>query len=231
EALLALSPLHLPQTSWLTRFTFAATRSTVTSLPGGQIGPSLGNEVVAEGHSPSVIQVIDTAADPVDTTYIEVNPSFRVSLFNELVHHQFRFAFLLDWQQGGRINNISKLLYDFSQNTRDYADPIPGSNSTIGELRLSGAPPDTAYLESASFLKLREVTLSYELPGSAVRALWGSVRHATVSLSARNLFTITGYSGLDPEVSNFGNTAISRLWDIAPFPPSRSFWLTVVLGL
>jgi hypothetical protein len=52
-----------------------------------------------------------------------------------------------------------------------------------------------------------------------------------VSLSARNLLTFTGYSGLDPEVSNFGDQPISRLWDIAPFPPSRSFWLTFELGL
>ena len=37
--------------------------------------------------------------------------------------------------------------------------------------------------------------------------------------------TWTDYSGLDPEVSNFGNQSIARNIDVAPFPPSRSFWL------
>jgi hypothetical protein len=86
------------------------------------------------------------------------------------------------------------------------------------------------WTESASFLKLREVTLSYDVPGSTVRGLFGG-RSLRVSLSARNLFTSTNYSGLDPEVSNFGNQAIFRNIDVAPFPPSRSFWFTLELGL
>ena len=43
--------------------------------------------------------------------------------------------------------------------------------------------------------------------------------------------TWTPYTGLDPEVSNFGNQQIARSVDVAPFPPSRSFWLTINLGL
>jgi hypothetical protein len=51
-----------------------------------------------------------------------------------------------------------------------------------------------------------------------------------VSLSGRNLATFTSYTGLDPEVSNFGNQPIARNIDVAPFPPSRSYWLSVNLG-
>jgi hypothetical protein len=56
------------------------------------------------------------------------------------------------------------------------------------------------------------------------------VRDARLSLSGRNLMTSTSYSGHDPEVSNFGNQNIARNIDVAPFPPSRSFWLSVNLG-
>jgi len=35
---------------------------------------------------------------------------------------------------------------------------------------------------------------------------------------------------MDPEVSNFGNQAIGRNIDVAPFPPSRSFWFSLSLG-
>jgi hypothetical protein len=56
------------------------------------------------------------------------------------------------------------------------------------------------------------------------------LQSARVSLSGRNLITLTHYSGLDPEVSNFGTQAIGRNYDVAPFPPSRSFWLSVDAG-
>ena len=35
------------------------------------------------------------------------------------------------------------------------------------------------------------------------------------------------YTGLDPEVSNFGNQALGRFQDVTPYPPSRQFFLTI----
>ena len=86
------------------------------------------------------------------------------------------------------------------------------------------------YIEDASYLKLREVSLSWELPASVLGRMPGRVHNARLTLSGRNLVTWTNYSGLDPEVSNFGNQQIARSVDVAPFPPSRSFWLTINLG-
>ena len=40
----------------------------------------------------------------------------------------------------------------------------------------------------------------------------------------------TPYTGLDPEVSNFGIQAVSRGIDIAPFPPSRSVFFNLAVG-
>ena len=40
----------------------------------------------------------------------------------------------------------------------------------------------------------------------------------------------SNYLGIDPEVSNFGNQNIIRGQDVAPFPPSRSYYLTVYVG-
>jgi hypothetical protein len=73
------------------------------------------------------------------------------------------------------------------------------------------------------------VTLSYNLPKSWVSAI-PKLQNARLSLSGRNLLVFTGYSGLDPEVSNFGNQAIARNIDVAPFPPSRSFWTSLDVG-
>jgi hypothetical protein len=50
-----------------------------------------------------------------------------------------------------------------------------------------------------------------------------------LSISGRNLFIISGYNGFDPEVNNGGNVVV-RFVDLAPYPPSRSFFFTVNLG-
>jgi len=135
------------------------------------------------------------------------------------------------------------LLYDFGQVTEDYAVPLrdtvvfktsattADTLRTVGQKRIYGfGKVAKNFVESATFAKLREITLTYELPASAIQRVWRSARYARLSVSARNLFTITSFDGLDPEVSNFGNQAIARNIDVTPFPPSRSFWFSVDLG-
>ena len=86
------------------------------------------------------------------------------------------------------------------------------------------------YIEDASFVKLREVSVSYNLPKRLVNQL-APLRTLQLGVSARNLLTFTRYTGLDPEVSNFGNQPIGRNFDVAPYPPSRSYWLSVTAGI
>jgi hypothetical protein len=75
------------------------------------------------------------------------------------------------------------------------------------------------------------VSLSYRIPESFVqRAFGGQLRTAGISFSGRNLLMNSDYRGVDPEVSNFGNQALARNVDVAPFPPSRSFFLSLDLG-
>ena len=50
-----------------------------------------------------------------------------------------------------------------------------------------------------------------------------------LEVSGRNLATWSPYAGLDPEVSNFGNQNINRGQDLAPYPPSRSYFFTLAV--
>jgi hypothetical protein len=80
-------------------------------------------------------------------------------------------------------------------------------------------------------VKVREISLSYILPANVIGRLSGGLaRNVRLELAGRNLFTFSDYPGLDPEVSNFGNQAIARNIDVAPYPPSRSYFFTVDLG-
>jgi len=240
EVGVSIVPIQSAETDWIFRTSYASTRSKIVDLPVppfrvGGFGTALGAFEIAEGASATQIVGNDSLAN--GSTVVrkigDANPDFNMSFSSDLRFKAVRLYGLLDWQHGGSIINLTKFLYDLGQNTADYADPITVGTlqTTVGANRLRVFGRQTGvYVEDASFMKLREVTLSFEVPSTMVSRLGRGVRSAQLSLSGRNLLTFTDYTGMDPEVSNFGNQQIARNIDVAPFPPSRSFWLSVSLG-
>jgi TonB-linked SusC/RagA family outer membrane protein len=233
-------PIQSAETEWIFRTSYASTRSKIVDLPVppfrvGGFGTALGAFEIAEGASAT--QIVGNDSTSTGATVVrkigDANPDFNMSFVSDLRFKALRLYGLLDWQHGGSIINLTKFLYDLGQNTADYADSITvGSlRTTVGANRLRVFGRQTGvYVEDASFMKLREVTLSLEVPAAMVSRFGRGVRSAQLSLSGRNLLTFTDYTGMDPEVSNFGNQQIARNIDVAPFPPSRSFWLSMSLG-
>jgi outer membrane receptor protein involved in Fe transport len=240
EVALTLVPVQSEATEWTFRSGFASNRSKIITLPvptfrGLGFGTALGSFQFEEGASATQIVGNDSLANGsvVVRKIGDANPDFTMSFVNNIRFGRARLYGLLDWQHGGSIINLTKFLYDLGQNTEDYADPITygGLQTTKGANRLRLFPKQTAvYVEDASFVKLRELTLAIDLPPSMVSRLGRGIRTADISFSGRNLWTHTDYTGMDPEVSNFGNQPIGRNIDVAPFPPSRSFWFSLNLG-
>jgi TonB-linked SusC/RagA family outer membrane protein len=235
-----LVPIQSGETEWVFRTAYASTRSKIIALPvptfrGLGFGTALGSFQFEEGASATQIVGNDSLPDGsvVVRKIGDANPDFTMSFVNNVRFGRLRLYGLLDWQHGGSIINLTKFLYDLGQNTADYADPITYGTlqTTKGANRLRLFPKQTAmYVEDASFMKLRELTLSFQVPESMVGRFGRGIRTAELSFSGRNLWTHTDYTGMDPEVSNFGNQPIGRNIDVAPFPPSRSYWLSVSLG-
>lgn len=234
-------PVRSSDMQWISRATFFLTRSKIMELPvptfrTGGFGTALGAFQIEEGASATQIVGNDTLPDgtPLVRKIGDATPDFNMSFANEVSFKGFRLYGLVDWQKGGNLVNLTKFLYDLGQNTVDFADPIVvgGDTTTVGARRLELFGRQTAvYLEDASFVKLREVSISYDLPdGLVANMLGGAFNHARLIASGRNLVTWTDYDGLDPEVSNFGNQNIARNIDVAPFPPSRSFWFSLEVG-
>lgn len=245
---LSATPLRRGTLSWVTRATFSSNRSEIVDLPvpsfrTGGFGTVLGAFQIEKGASATQIvgfNGVDANGAPIVAKLGDSNPDFKMGFANDLTIGAFNLYGLLDWQQGGTVINLTTLLYDLGQVTADYELP-PGVTSPrpvpechpgcSGAERLAGLGSYTQqFLEDASFLKLRELTLSYTLPAGAFNRVGMGLSNARISLSGRNLFSIDSYSGFDPEVSNFGNQQIARNIDVAPFPPSRSFWFSLSLG-
>jgi len=80
-----------------------------------------------------------------------------------------------------------------------------------------------AFVEDGSYIRLKNLQLGYDCrPGSSGHA------HGAAYLSAINLFTITGYTGFDPEVSAFSTTDMRGV-DLGSYPQSRVFTAGVTL--
>ncbi len=235
EASLTLQPVQSKDVNWVFRTTFFANRAKVTELnvPAFQTGGfalSLGTFQIEQDSSPTQIFGLvgtDAAGNPIAGKVGDANPDFQMSFSNDIDFHAFTLGFLFDWKYGGDIINLTEFLYDITANSADYTAEHGGADR-INRFGVGFSDP---YIQNGSYLKLREVNLSYNLPQQWTSRLFGGgVRFARLSLTGRNLLRSTPYRGLDPEVSNFANQAIVRNIDVAPFPPSRSFFFSIDLG-
>jgi TonB-dependent starch-binding outer membrane protein SusC len=220
EASLAVSPVRRPDVNWILRSTFYLNRSKIEELPvpafnTGGFGLSLGAFRIEQGQSATQI----VGSDGVDG---DANPDFQMSFGSDLSYKRFSLGFLWDWKHGGDIINLTQLLYDAFGNS---VDQVSAGNTRITNW---AGGQTKVYVQDGSYLKLRELNVGYDLPPELPQHF--GMRTARISLSGRNLLRFTPYKGLDPEVSNFGNQAIARNIDVAPFPPSRSFFFSIDLG-
>jgi len=193
-----------------------------------------------------------------DTIIGEGTPKFEMFFTNNYTVGNFNLGIQVDWRKGGDVSNVGQNVFDQYRNARDHDAPSPCRGATLARqdcVILTGGLPtlvstsDTATLggyrwqkwnggqdariivQDGSFVKLREVSVSYLVPRSVSRRLYGD-RNGDVRLSVvgRNLAVWTKYWGMDPESSNFGNNNVGRFVDLASFPPSRQVFFSVDLG-
>ena len=233
ESMLQVTPVRFRQGEWNATVIYQKVVPKITQLDvptfrQGGFALFLGQYQVEKGKSPTqIVGLVPTDTNPnVSAAAIvgDATPDYQMSFSNEVSFGPFHASALIDWKKGGDVINLTTFLYDASHNSADW--------NTKGKERFALQGKDTRpYVEDGSFVKLREVSLSYRVPESFVgRTTRNQVRTMSISFSGRNLMMNSAYKGLDPEVSNFGNQALNRNVDVAPFPPSRSFFLSLDLG-
>jgi len=154
----------------------------------------------------------------------QANPKFRMSFSNDVTYRRLSLSMLWDWQAGGVAQNQTLSLYDCNGLAPDLLTATGlGRYESCNDTQ--AAP---AFVQSTTFLKLREASLSVELPEKWA-TMFGA-RTARFSLTGRNLLLFTSYFGYDPEVSNYGQQAIVRNIDLGPYPPARSFFFSITAG-
>ena len=97
--------------------------------------------------------------------------------------------------------------------------------ATYNDDAIGSNVPSSAWIENGSFLKLKNLTIGYTLPGMVLNRL--AITKLRIYVSTQNLFTITKYSGLDPEIGLQNGNATQNGVDNGTYPSSRFYTLGV----
>jgi hypothetical protein len=158
-------------------------------------------------------------------------PDFTGGLNIRLNYKNFDFGTFLYASLGNEIYNNSKWFTDFygtfkgaSVSTRvlnSWTPENPNTSVPIYETasNFSTSQQSTSYyVEDGSYLRMQNITLGYTLDDDALNGMFNNLR---VAVSATNLFTITGYEGLDPAVGGSADTDFGV--DVGNYPVTRGF--------
>jgi hypothetical protein len=166
------------------------------------------------GFETGSLRVVDQNKDgditPADRVFIgRTEPAYRMSLFNTVSYKGFTLSFLLNSVQGGKdgyLSNNVRLFYRDDNSIRDndldavdYWSPRNpnGKQPRLIDGRHSKVEP--GLYESRSFIRLQDVSLSYNLPAKLLNRI--KVQAVNVFVSGKNLATWTNWEGWDPETS------------------------------
>lgn len=172
-------------------------------------------------------------------------PKYTGGLTNTLKYKNFDFNFFFYFQQGNKIMNMRDffLVHGGTQSNIGFiprqlerwqqpgdVTDIPRLTTFSGDPTVNGgsannyggnvASLSSRYLEDGSFIRLKNVTLGYTLPGDISTKL--GISRARIYVSGSNLLTFTRYKGLDPEVSSQSGDQNTAGYDWATVPQPRT---------
>ena len=163
------------------------------------------------------------------------HPKFTAGFNTDIAYKGIGLSAFFYARYGNKVANYIRRFYDFTQFNgnrskdrlyRSWGSPYLADNADavlpLADTRVESQYPSTAFLEDGSFLRLKTLQLSYSLPKSLMQKL--TVSKIDIYVQGTNLFTMTKYKGLDPEIPVSG---INAGVDASQWPTSRQ----IVFGL
>ena len=160
------------------------------------------------------------------------NPDVILGLGNNFKIYDFDFSFFFDASIGNDLLNLSRVVLEDDNRLIDSKDRWTQHNPS-NEIPRNGYKKDSGvkygsyinsrFVENASYLRLQNVEVGYSLPLKKWGDMYKYVKNLRVFVGAQNLFTITGYTGFNPEVSTNGGKAVSQGLDFSSYPAYRTF--------
>jgi TonB-linked SusC/RagA family outer membrane protein len=183
----------------------------------------------------------DGKIDNADRTYIgSFIPKFTYSLNVGANYKNFGLSVFFQGVQGNKIYNALRATTEgmvrfFNAGTQVLNAWTPTNTNTNIPRAVSSDPnqnarPSTRFLEDGSYLRLKNIMLSYTIPDKSLHSLTkGIVSNFRIYVSAQNILTFTKYTGYDPEVGNRapGSSSLTNGIDYAVYPQPKVYQIGI----
>jgi len=144
----------------------------------------------------------------------------------------FDFSFFFDASLGNSLLNMTRFYLEDKNRTveactnrwtlQNPSKTIGRDNYTSGTTYQYGSYVNSNFVEDASFLRLSNLEVGYNLPCKKLK-IDRVLKAARIYVGGQKLFTITKYSGFDPETSSYGKGDASQGLDFSSYPSYRTF--------
>ena len=233
-----LEKLSLQQVYYYTKTSEALSEYVVRMTPGQPLSKFWG--YTARGVDPETGMVIyedlngDGKINVSDKHYIgDANPIFTAGMTNTISWKGLSLSFLLTSSVGNDIYNASKIemigMYNGSNQIKDAVRRwrVPGQVTDIPKAgELDNLRDSTRWVEDGSYLKVKNITLSYDIVHPALKK--ANISRIRPYITLDNMITFTKYSGYDPEMSQYASaTNMGIDWGTYPCVKTVLFGVNV----
>ena len=157
---------------------------------------------------------------------------------NNFEYKGFDLNIFFQWSYGNDVINANRLFFEsgfqkkrelnqFASYANRWTPENPNSDIPAATNSASNLVISSRIVEDASFLRLKSVTLGYNIPQTFLSKY--KISNARVYVAAQNLWTWTGYSGYDPEVS-IRDSALTPGLDYSSYPRALNISFGINLG-
>ncbi len=182
----------------------------------------------------------DGKIDANDRTILgSAQPHFTFGFNNNLSYKNFDLSFFFQGSQGNKMANFNSFnLLNFTGQNNVLAEA--GLNRWTPENHENKYPRALAYgsldvgifssaiVEDASYVRLKNVSLSYTLPRQILQR--AKIQQVRIYISGSNLWTLTKYTGYDPEANTYGQSTTLIGIDNGGYPQSKVYQVGITLG-
>lgn len=203
----------------------------VRNEPGRPLGGFYG--YISDGVDPETGELMyrdineDGKITASDKTYIgDPNPVFTYGLTNTFSYKGFNLNIFIQGSVGNDIFNASKGdtqgMYDLKNQSTEVLKRwrTPGQITDVPKAGFN-LQPSSYFVEDGSYLRVKDVTFSYNFRGGVLNKL--GISRLQPYMTASNLLTLTRYDGMDPEVNEWGNNGAVQGIDWGTYPHSKTF--------
>jgi len=182
----------------------------------------------------------DGKIDAADRTILgSAQPKFTYGFNNTLSFKNFDLSFFFQGSEGNKLANFNSFnLLNFTGQNNVLADGglnrwTPENHENQYPRALSTGSLDvgifsSAIVEDASYLRLKNVSLSYTLPHKILQR--AKIQTVRIYISGTNLWTLTNYTGYDPEANTYGQSTTLIGIDNGGYPQSKIYQVGATLG-